>query len=95
MINDYQKALDQLVELVTDEESVCALTESRNALQKLVDKTNPLKVLNIDIDTNVYYGDLTSGTCPSCGHEVSIEEKHCPNCMQALDWSGWREEGKQ
>ena len=88
-MSKYQEALDYLVgelkgcdEAISDFEYQQELNAKRETaeklLQELVDKTTPKK----PYDKGDYY------ICPNCSNDRCVCGKFCPNCGQALDWSG-------
>lgn len=111
-MNKYQEALDFLFDKAAQEyeidEEACEVNildctshdkylKPCLKLQELVDKSKPIKVINIGkLDVDIKIGNTTfrKGTnalkkCPNCHKYVNknYEENYCGNCGQALDWS--------
>ena len=82
-MNKYQEALNRVnkaitvalacqgIDLKEDNETVLAL----KALQELVDKETPKKVIR-----------GIPSCCPSCKWRTSMYQKYCDDCGQKLDW---------
>ncbi len=88
-MNKYQKALNELknsdirllvFKNVSEEEqpTIFDLFHSEIfALQELIDKATPMKVIKIGSDYS---------SCPKCGQFVNCVENFCHCCGQQLDW---------
>ena len=61
--------------------------EDEKALQELVDKATPMKVLNREQHSkdSDAYGDCPICKTPLCDY---TNPKGCGGCLQAIDWSG-------
>lgn len=85
-MNKYQEAFERTKEVVTADKVDDFIT-----LKELVEKTTPKKPL--DVCTPV----VKWGLCPVCKGELNklggkpnrvfSNQKYCPDCGQALDWS--------
>lgn len=85
-MNKYQEAFERTKEVVTADTVDDFIT-----LKELVEKTTPKKPL--DVCTPV----VKWGLCPVCKGELNklggkpnrvfSNQKYCPDCGQALDWS--------
>lgn len=99
-MNKYQEALNEIKNIVLDKSGDGYRTakylqnfyySSCETLQELVEKTTPKKPL--DVCTPV----VKWGLCPVCKGELNklggkpnrvfSNQKYCPDCGQALDWS--------
>jgi rRNA maturation endonuclease Nob1 len=55
------------------------------ALQKLINKSQPMKINKIDLSKDYYFIEYR---CPECESELEYQEQqYCDACGQALDWS--------
>ena len=87
MMNKYQRALDEIKNMLND------MTQNENdsfkyhyyiklgtveVLQELVDKATPKKPTFVE--------SYPSGECPNCDESIG-GRNYCHNCGQALDWS--------
>lgn len=78
-------------------QTIGTVDECRRAMEEQTAKRprNRRRVINFNLQIFAYRGD-----CPSCEKRglVSIRERYCPRCGQAIDWeegelrmlSGWR-----
>jgi len=106
-VNEFQDSLNELYENATNGEDVFikqkhikGITECRDVLQELVDKTpyykeledkaTPKKVRREEeYDNGVLYAHYEHcGNCEYTFYELTDTQfKYCPNCGQAIDWS--------
>ena len=87
----YQEALNKLVKHIDFPNSPQRAFDSSKdeprkyyiALQELVDKATPKKIIQKQVKHWIDYH------CPSCNHKLrrDTQYKYCPHCGQALDWS--------
>lgn len=56
-------------------------------LKKLVEKATPKKPNKIKECISLLGGTFKDGLCTSCDERVTIYQKYCQNCGQAIDWS--------
>lgn len=73
------------------------LLEAVEKAEKYDEKEKPKKPIKT-IELDIVSGYYTSHSCPNCNNELLIElpsniisnkkYKYCPECGQAIDWSG-------
>jgi tRNA(Ile2) C34 agmatinyltransferase TiaS len=89
-MNEYQKALGKLANIIIYEEEgyqediVATYPEEVELLQKLIDKETLMKpkkekLLNIFNQPDYF--------CPKCNNELGKSQNRCEECGQKIDWS--------
>lgn len=63
--------------------------QEHQAISEIRDRMIPVKPDDVFEDFDSSLNSLYLGWCPKCNYPTDSRQKHCPQCLQTLDWSEW------